>query len=57
MEYMSITEAAAVLGVSRQRVHAMVKAGILEAERIGSQWAVRKASVEARLEEGKSAPA
>lgn len=48
-ENCSITEAANMLGVTRQRVHAMIKANILEAEKIGNQWIIKKSSVEKRL--------
>jgi excisionase family DNA binding protein len=41
-------EAARILGVSRQRVHQLVKAGILAGRRIGRDWHVERASVLAR---------
>ena len=47
--YMSITEAAEVLGVTRQRVFAMLQADVLSGHKIGGTWAVSKASVEKRL--------
>lgn len=45
----SITEAAGMLGVTRQRVHAMLKAGKLHGRKIGNTWSVDIASVENRL--------
>lgn len=45
----SITEAAENLGVSRQRVHAMLKAGQLEGRKIGNTWAISRDSVAKRL--------
>ena len=45
----SITEAAGILGVSRQRVHALVKAGQLDARKVGNTWSVYRHSVEARM--------
>ena len=46
--YMSVVEAAEALGVNRQRVHALIKAGVLEAERVGNVFAVSIESVERR---------
>ena len=50
--WMTVTEAAKVLGVSRQRVHQRIKAGTLEARqepstrtKSGFFWAVRVAPV------------
>jgi excisionase family DNA binding protein len=48
-DYCTITEAAQILGVTRQRVFAMIKAGILKAEKIGNQWAIERESVNRRL--------
>ena len=45
----SITEAAETLGLTRQRVHAMLKSGILKGEKIGNTWMVTKDSVYKRL--------
>lgn len=45
----SITEAAEMLGISRQRVHTLITEGKLKAERIGTQWSIRRADVERRL--------
>jgi excisionase family DNA binding protein len=46
-ELMSMVEAAEALGVSKQRVHAMIHAGQLPAARVGTSWAIRRAVVEA----------
>lgn len=47
--WMSITEAASELGVSRQRVHLLVRTGKLAAERVGVKiWLVRRTAVAAR---------
>lgn len=48
--FMSTTEAAAALGVTRRRVLALIEKGVLEAERIGRNYAVRTESVERRKE-------
>lgn len=45
----SMTEAAGILGVSRQRVHAMIKAGQLDAHKVGNAWNIYRYSVENRL--------
>lgn len=45
----SITEAAQLLDVSRQRVHALIVNGKLPAERLGSQWIIQRAAVDRRL--------
>lgn len=45
----SITEAAEILGVSRQRVHQMLQAGQLNGHKVGNAWAVYRYSVEGRL--------
>lgn len=50
LEIMSVTEAAQRLGVNRARVHQLIKAGLLEAEKIGNTFVVSNASVEKRLE-------
>lgn len=47
----SATQAAELLGISRQRVHQLIAAGKLEAVRVGSGWLVDKASVEQRKRE------
>ncbi|MFH1867767.1 MAG: helix-turn-helix domain-containing protein [Candidatus Omnitrophota bacterium] len=39
-EYMSITEAASLLGISRQALHRQVKKGKIEAIRIGRSYAI-----------------
>src|SRR5665647_2466067 len=38
----SVTEAAAMLGVHPQRVHQRIREGSLPAEKVGHQWAVEK---------------
>ena len=45
----SITEAAGILDVSRQRVHKMIQDGKLDARKVGNTWTVYRYSVEARL--------
>lgn len=45
----SITEAAGILGVSRQRVHVMIQAGQLDAHKVGNAWNIYRYSVENRL--------
>lgn len=45
----SITEAAGILDVSRQRVHKMIQDGILDAHKVGNSWSVYRYSVENRL--------
>lgn len=42
----SVTEAAAILGVCRQRVHQMLAEGKLDGEKVGSTWVVFAESVE-----------
>lgn len=49
-EFLTTTEAAALLGVTPQRVRFMIKAGILEAEKWGRDWMVDAESVEIRRE-------
>lgn len=44
---LSVVEAAALLGVHPQRIHQRIRAGSLPAERIGSQWAIQEADLEA----------
>ena len=48
-EFTSITDAADMLDVSRQRVHAMLRGGQLAGRMVGNAWMVSKASVNARL--------
>lgn len=38
MDYMSVTEAANLLGVTDRRVRAMITDGLLEAHRVGGRW-------------------
>lgn len=44
--YLSIPEAAARLGVTRQRVHQWIQSGHLRAIRIGGRWIVSAREVE-----------
>jgi excisionase family DNA binding protein len=46
--YISVEEAASRLGVIPRRVRAMIAHGLLEAEKVGSEWLVEVASVEVR---------
>lgn len=48
-EECSITEAAEMLGVSRQRVHQLIQSGLVEARKIGKTWCVSVASVRHRV--------
>ena len=45
-----VTETAAMLDVSRQRVHQLIQAGLLEGRKVGKTWYVYRHSVESRLE-------
>ena len=49
-DVVSITEAADMLDVSRQRVHAMLQSGKLEGRKVGNTWSVYRDSVENRIE-------
>lgn len=51
MTYLSITEAAQRLGVSRQSVWSRISRDIIKAERIGNTWAVPESEVQ-RIEGG-----
>jgi len=44
----TVTAAAALLGVTPQRVRHMIKAGILQAEKFGRDWQIDGESVESR---------
>ena len=49
MDKITVTAAAALLGVTPQRVRALIKAGMLEAEKFGEKvWQVNAESVEIR---------
>jgi len=48
-EYVSLTDAADILGISRQRVHVMLKSGQLNGRKVGSTWIVSRQSVEKRM--------
>ena len=45
---LTVTEAANILGVSRARVHAMIKAGIFKAERVGNILLLKEKDVRER---------
>ena len=45
MKYLSMTQAAELLGVSRQRVHQMVQEGKLKCEKIGNQLVFKERDV------------
>lgn len=47
-EFLTTTEAAALLGVTPQRVRALIKAGILQAEKFGRDWQIDAEIVEIR---------
>lgn len=46
--FLTVTEAAERLGVTRARVHQLIQAGKLAAERVGSVWMVYEYSVNGR---------
>lgn len=48
-------EAAEHLGISPRRVRALIKEGLLKAERVGRDWLVDEASLEERLSKGRGA--
>lgn len=48
MPNLTVTAAAALLGVTPQRVRALIKAGMLEAEKWGRDWQISAESVEIR---------
>lgn len=48
MDKITVTQAAALLGITPQRVRALIKAGILEAEKWGRDWQISAESVEIR---------
>lgn len=47
MELLSTSEAAALLGLSRQRVLQFISAGRLPAQMVGRQYVIRRADLEA----------
>lgn len=49
-EFVSITDAAEILGVSRQRVFALLKNGQLSGRKVGGTWSVCRWSAEKRLQ-------
>lgn len=48
---MTTNEAAVALGITPQRVRALLAAGRLEGRKVGRDWQVDEASVERRLSE------
>ena len=48
MDKLTTAAAAALLGVTPQRVRALIKAGMLEAEKWGRDWQISAESVERR---------
>lgn len=48
MDKITVTQAAALLGITPQRVRALIKAGMLEAEKFGRDWQIDGESVENR---------
>lgn len=52
-EFMSITDAADELDISRQRVHVLLKDGTLSGRMVGNAWIVCRESVENRMQHQK----
>ena len=50
-DVVSLTEAANLLGVSRQRVHILLQNGQLDGYKVGNTWNIYRASVERRMEQ------
>ncbi len=50
-EELSVTQAAEVMGVSRSAVQQLVMRGRLPARRIGHVWIIRRADLDAYIEE------
>ena len=48
MTNITVKQAAALLGVTPQRVRALIKAGMLQAEKWGRDWQIDAESVEKR---------
>ncbi|MBQ9002144.1 MAG: helix-turn-helix domain-containing protein [Eggerthellaceae bacterium] len=48
-DLVDVSEAAELLGVSRQRVHQLLQAGQLEGRKVGKTWYVYRHSVDNRL--------
>ena len=48
-DIISLTEAAELLNVARQRVHILLQNGQLEGFKVGNTWNVYKSSVDSRL--------
>lgn len=50
MSFLSVKEAAEVLGVSKQRIYQLIELGKISADRMGRTWMVDESSVQARSE-------
>ena len=48
--WISVAEAAEILGVHRNRVLQLVNAGLIEGNKVGNTWSIDRASVESRAE-------
>jgi len=46
MDYLTITQAAERLGVSRQAVWVRIKSGVIRADRVGHYWFIPSAEIE-----------
>lgn len=51
VQYLSVTETAGLLGISRQAVRSLCKRGRLKAIKIGKQWAIKCSAAEKRKTE------
>lgn len=45
-EYVTTTEAAAMLGVHRSRIFPLIRSGRIEAQKIGPMWFIRRSSLD-----------
>ena len=52
-DYISIPEAANILGQSRQNIWILVKAGKLKAKRVGHYFIINRSAVEQRIRKNK----
>ena len=55
MDKITVAAAAALLGVTPQRVRHMIQSGILQAEKFGRDWMIDAASVEERKRKSEGA--
>jgi excisionase family DNA binding protein len=46
-DLLTLAQAAARLGISRQRLHGLIRAGRLPAERLGNAWVLKEADLAA----------